>query len=593
MRVRKPPVPLSGERVHQGIGVSGGIAVGPAHIVDSGFRQLPEYRIAAGDVDAEVARFQGAVAKAVRQVRKVRTKSAANLPETAAEEVSFLMDAHLAILKGSRLIRGVERRIVETRCNAELAVQTELAAVAKQFEAIDDPYLSGRIQDIRDVGTRLIRNLTDRKYRAFSTLPAGSVILAEELTPADAALMDPRQISGFATLMGGAESHTAIMARSLDLPAVIGVSDLVLDARTGTTIIVDGDGGQVIVEPSPETLAAYEARRAQQAADREQLKLLATVPAQTRDLVPVSLMVNIELPREVELANAVGADGVGLLRTEFMFMNRPDLPSEDEQYAVLREIVAGMEGKPVTLRTIDVGGDKLAASMLDRIGHAANPALGLRAIRLSLSEPRLLETQLAAMLRAGAHGPVRILLPMITTVSEIRAVRTTLERVARRLRRRRVVAVDTIPPLGVMIEVPGAALAADALALNCDFFAIGTNDLIMYTLAIDRGDEQVAHLFDPLHPAVLRLIQFSTEAALRARIPVSVCGEMGGDPRFVPLLVGLGIRELSMSPTKLLRVKRRLLALDAVAASQRARLMMDQGDAGRIATLLDDFNDVG
>ncbi|MCA8908669.1 MAG: phosphoenolpyruvate--protein phosphotransferase [Rhodospirillaceae bacterium] len=589
MRTRDYDRTAGPERVHKGIGVSPGVAIGPAHVVDTGFQQVPEYRITKDRVESEIARFQGAVAKSVRQVRKVRSKSA-TLPDTAAEDVSFLMDAHLAILRGSRLIRGVEQRIVNSLCNAEAAVQTELAQVAKQFERVEDPYLSSRVQDIRDVATRLIRNLTDRKYRAFSTLPTASVVLAEELTPADTALMDPRQISGFATLVGGPESHTAIMARSLDLPAVVGVSSDVLECRAGALVIVDGDHGLVVVDPSPETLTAFEQRRAEQAADREQLKRLAKVPAQTRDLVAMSLMANIELPREVDLANAVGADGVGLLRTEFLFMNRSDLPSEEEQYAVLRDIVVGMKGRPVTLRTIDVGGDKLAETLHHRTGTTTNPALGLRAIRLSLSEPRLLETQLAAMLRAGAHGPTRILLPMVSTVAEVRAVRATLERVARRLRRRRVAAAESLPPLGVMIEVPGAALAADALAMNCDFFAIGTNDLIMYTLAIDRGDEQVAHLYSPLHPAVLRLIQFTTGAALRARIPVNVCGEMAGDERMTALLLGLGIRDLSMASAAVPRVKQRVRALDLSEATRRAQTIMDQADAGMVAVLLDDFN---
>ena len=267
MRTRDYDRTAGPERVHKGIGVSPGVAIGPAHVVDTGFQQVPEYRITKDRVESEIARFQGAVAKSVRQVRKVRSKSA-TLPDTAAEDVSFLMDAHLAILRGSRLIRGVEQRIVNSLCNAEAAVQTELAQVAKQFERVEDPYLSSRVQDIRDVATRLIRNLTDRKYRAFSTLPTASVVLAEELTPADTALMDPRQISGFATLVGGPESHTAIMARSLDLPAVVGVSSDVLECRAGALVIVDGDHGLVVVDPSPETLTAFEQRRAEQAADR-------------------------------------------------------------------------------------------------------------------------------------------------------------------------------------------------------------------------------------------------------------------------------------------------------------------------------------
>ena len=302
------------------------------------------------------------------------------------------------------------------------------------------------------------------------------------------------------------------------------------------------------------------------------------------------LNANLELPRDLENALNVGVEGIGLLRTEFLFMNRDDLPDEEEQYKALRTIVEGMDGRTVTARTMDVGGEKLAGWMQGRYGEPANPALGLRAIRLGLREPRLLETQLAAMLRAGAHGPLRILLPMISSVAEVHTVREMITAIARRLRRRGIKIADPLPPVGVMVEVPGAALSADSLSHVSDFFAIGTNDLTQYTLAIDRGDEQVASLYDPLHPAVLRLIQFTVEAGLRARIPVSVCGEIAGDPRYTALLLGLGVRELSMSANSVPVVKRRLRAMDLIAASRRARVIMDQTDSGRIATLLDDFN---
>jgi phosphotransferase system enzyme I (PtsI) len=290
------------------------------------------------------------------------------------------------------------------------------------------------------------------------------------------------------------------------------------------------------------------------------------------------------------MAMHAGAEGVGLLRTEFLFMNREDVPDEEEQYQALRTIVETMAGQPVTIRTLDVGGEKLAPSLRDHLGESANPALGLRAIRLSLKRRDLLDDQLAAILRAAVHGKVRILLPMISSVSEVKQVREALLQVARRLKRRGQKLPDPLPPLGVMIEVPGAALAADALTQVADFFAIGSNDLTMYTLAIDRAEEQVAHLYNPLHPAVLRLIQFSTEAALRARIPVSVCGEIAGDARFTPLLLGLGIQELSMAANSLPRVKQRIRNLDYLASARFARQVMDQWDSGRIAMLLDDFN---
>jgi phosphotransferase system enzyme I (PtsI) len=579
---------LRAERVFDGLGVSPGVAIGPAHVIEAGFIDVPEYTIAEGAVAAEQERFADSLAKSQRQLKKLKDKSAA-LHGTAAEELGFLLDARLQMLSGSRVVRGVERRIAEQRVNAEAAVRAEITQVAQSFAELDDAYLAARAADIREVGDRLIRNLTRTPYQAFSRLPAGSVVIAEDITPADTALMDPQVIGGFATAVGGTESHTAIMARSLGLPAVLGLADFVAQVRTGDLVIVDGSAGRVVVRPKPATLADYERRRGEFARATRQLAGMRRLPAVTRDGTAVTLLANLELPREAEAAVAAGAEGVGLLRTEFLFMNRPDLPDEEEQYQALRTILKGMDGRPVTVRTLDVGGDKLAAA-LDIQQGGANPALGLRAIRLSLKMPDLLEMQLAAILRAGAHGPVRILLPMVSTVSEARQVREVLAGVVRRLKRRGARIADPLPPLGVMIEIPGAALAADALAQVADFFAIGTNDLTMYTLAIDRGDEQVAHLYNPLHPAVLRLIQFTTEAALRARIPISVCGEIAGDPRYAALLLGLGIRELSMATTALPRVKQRIRGLDLLAAARCARQIMDQSDSGRIAALLDDFN---
>jgi phosphotransferase system enzyme I (PtsI) len=577
------------EQVFEGLGVAPGIAIGPAHVVETGRVSVPEYEIEPDAVDEELARFHAAVAKAQKQLSKLRTKSA-SLPAAAREEVGFLLDAHRHMLTGSRVLRGVEKRIAEQKINAEAAVQNEISKVAADFEQLDDTYLAARAQDIREVGDRLIRNLTQTPYEAFAHAAEGAIVVAEELTPADTALMDPSRIAGLTAVLGGAESHTAIMARSLGLPAVLGATELIGHVRPGDTVIVDGDTGAVIVNPTPTTQRRYQRRRAQRAQHEIQLARLRKLPAVTRDGTAIRLFANLELARETDLALLNGAEGIGLLRSEFMFMNRPDLPDEDEQYETLKTIVTAMDGRTVTIRTLDVGADKLASSLTDRFGASANPALGLRAIRLSLLEPELLEAQLAAILRVGAHGPVRILLPMVSTTSEVKSVRQAMMTVAKRLKRRKVKFADPLPQLGVMIEVPGAALAADALAQVAEFFAIGTNDLTQYTLAIDRGDEQVAHLYNPLHPAVLRLIQFATEAALRARLSVSVCGEIAGDPRYAPLLVGLGLRELSMSAASLPRVKQRVRALDRLSATRCAQVIMEQSDSGRITALLDDFN---
>jgi phosphotransferase system enzyme I (PtsI) len=587
-KLRKRGTPAKSELVFEGLGVSPGIAVGPAHVVEGGSVHVPEYRIEPGQIEAERARFSAAVNKAQKQLVKLKAKST-NLPGTAAEEIGFLLDAHLQMLTGSRVVRGVEK-LIEDGLNAEAAVQAEISKVAQDFAALDDAYLAARAQDIREVGDRLIRNLTQTPYEAFSHIMPGSIIVGEELTPADTALMNPDMVGGLAAVLGGAESHTSIMARSLGLPAVLGVAGLIGNVRSGDIIAIDGDAGRIYLNPSPKTLALLKVRHAEDEKAERLLSRLKKLPAITRDGINIGLQANLELPRELDMAVDSGAEGVGLLRTEFLYMNRDDLPDEEEQYKVLVELIQGLDGRPITARTLDVGADKLAYSLAAHLGGGINPALGLRAIRLSLRERSLLETQLAAMIRAGAHGPLRILLPMISTLIEIRQVREVLDKVVRRLHRRRIKIADPLPPIGVMIEVPGAALSADAFAQIVDFFAIGTNDLTMYTLAIDRGEEQVAHLYNPLHPAVLRLIQFATEAALRARIPVSVCGEIAGDPRFTPLLLGLGIRELSMAATALPRVKQRIRDLDLVAATRCASTIMDQSDPGRIAALLDDFN---
>ena len=577
------------ERVFEGLGVSPGIGVGIAHVRESGAVDIPRYRIAAAKIDVERQRFQDAVQRSRRQVGRLRSK-ARSMSGAISEELDYLLEAYQQMLKDSRLTRGVDRRIAEDRINAEAAVQGEMSEIAETFAEMDDAYFAARLDDIREVAGRLLRNLTKTRVKSSNVLPKGSIVVADELTPADTALMDPTRIAGIASVQGGAEGHTAIMARALGLPAVLGTAGLLEGIRGGDTVVVNGDTGRVIINPSPATLVNFEARREERQRENRRLARLSGLPAVTRDGAEVILRANVELPVEMDVVQQVGADGIGLLRTEFMFMNRDDVPGEEEQYEALREMVLKADGNSVTIRTLDVGAEKAAKTLTDGFGESASSALGLRGIRLSLRRTEVLEAQFLAILRASAHGPVRILLPMVTTVGEMRRARDILARMARRLKRRGAAIAEPLPPIGVMIEVPGAALAADALALDSDFFAIGSNDLTMYTLAIDRADEHVAYLYNPLHPAVLRLIQFSAEAALRADIPVTICGEMAGDPRFTALLLGLGFREMSMTASNVPRVKQRIRGLDIDAASRAARTIMEQVDAGRIATLIDDFN---
>jgi phosphotransferase system enzyme I (PtsI) len=548
----------------------------------------PEYEVSAARIPAEIQRFEAAVAYSRQQLASLKEKSVAS-HGAAGEEVGFLLDAHIAMLTNSRLLRGVTARVGAQAINAEAAIRLEIEIIAQSFAAIDDPYLAARVEDVRLVGARLIRNLTHAPSNSIGSIPSGAVLLADELSPADTALIDPGKIVGFATILGGPDSHTAIMARALGIPAVLGCGELFSEVSTGDLVLVDGTAGRVIINPSPESLANYEARCVVLARERRELGLIRHLPALTRDGANVALEANVNIERLSEAKQAVadGAMGIGLLRTEFLFMNRDLAPSEDEQTDILCELVAAMGGRPVTVRTLDVGGEKLASSLRPFSGESLNPALGLRAIRLSLRHRPLIETQFAAILRAGRYGNVRILLPMISSLSEVREARSILSTVYADLQSRGVAMADSLPPLGIMIEVPGAALAADSFASEVDFFAIGTNDLTQYTLAIDRGDEQVAHLYNPLHPAVLRLIQFTAEAAARGGIPVSICGEIAGEPRFTALLLGLGIRTLSMAPGSLLRVKQMVRRMTLRDAHQIADATMQERDERAISLLLE------
>ncbi len=577
------------EQNFDGLGVATGIAIGPAYVRQSGAIDVPERRIPKRKITSEQKRLQIAIRLARRQIRLLQSRATAKSGANG-EELIYLLDAYLHMLQDSRLVRGAEKRIESDQINAEAAVKAEIASIANIFQSLDDSYIAARIDDIREVGNRLLRNLTKTPMRPFSAVPVGSIIIAEHLSPADTAQLDPDMVAGAATTGGSAEGHTAIMARALGLPTVLGTAGLTADVKTGDNIIVDGNAGRVIINPTIRTKNKYERRRSEHRKQTRRLDRLRNLEAVTRDSVEVILEANVELPIEMNMVAQAGAKGIGLLRTEFMFMNRDDIPTEDEQVAQLKSVIGVAGKRPVTVRTLDVGAEKPVAALLKGIDPSAVANLGLRGIRLSLAQPEVLKTQFRAILRAANSGPVRILLPMISAVSEVRKAREILKKSANQLSRQGIKIPDPLPPLGVMIEVPGAALAADALAQHSDFFAIGSNDLTMYTLAIDRGNEHVSHLFDTLHPGLLRLLQFTANAALRARIPISLCGEMAGDPRYTALLVGLGIRELSMTPSSIPLVKQRIRELDLAAASHRVGVIMDQVDAGRIAMLLDDFN---
>jgi phosphotransferase system enzyme I (PtsI) len=592
-RARAPEDAPRPERVLAGMPISGGIAIGPVFGAAEPATEVVRRSIEPDDVPTETARLDAAIVQSRKQLTKLRARLGV-LPEDSQAEIAPLIDAYLQMIGPSRLVRGSRKRIADALVSAETAVSDETDAIAAALMAMpadDDPAgRRRRADEVREIGRRLIRNLTRAPFRSFTGLPEGAVLVCESLRPADAALLDPSKLAGVATDEGGSDGHTAIMLRALGVPAVLGTPGLSQAAKAGDLIVVDGSTGRVVVNPGPETLA--EARRAVTAFARQQQKFarLRRLPAETADGETVELQANLELPAELPLIAQAGAAGIGLLRSEFLFMNRETLPDENEQYETYRTVVDAMAGDPVTIRVLDWGGEKEIEALHSEgiVPEVAdhNPALGLRGIRLLLREPALLEVQLAAILRAAQYGPVRVLLPMVTTVAEVRAAREIYDRVARRLRRRGDKLRDPLPPMGVMIETPGAALSADALALEADFFAIGTNDLTMYALAVDRAESDVAHLYDPLHPAVLRLVQFATEAALRLRMPVSVCGEMAANPRLTPLLLGLGIRSFSMNASAVPRVKQAVRSANIDDCARFARKVMEQSDPARIQELV-------
>jgi phosphoenolpyruvate-protein phosphotransferase len=591
---RKPAARKGREAAIRGIAVSPGVAIGPVFDTTEVPADPPRRAVAVIEVDAERQRLADAVALSRKQVGKLKARLGV-LPEEAQEELEPLLDAYALMLGDSRLIRGARKRIEAELLSAETAVGDEADAIAAAILAAKDADKAGlkrRAQEVREIARRLVRNLTATPFRSLKDVPPGSILVAEELTPADAALLDPTRIAGVATEEGGADGHTAIMLRALGIPAVLGCHGLTEAAQRGDPMTLDGAAGLVVVRPGAAALETARVALAAYAKERQKLAKLRRLAAVTTDGEEVELQANLEIPAELPLIAQAGAHGIGLLRTEFLFMNRADLPDEDAQFAAYAQIVEALAGDPVTIRVLDWGGEKDIEALSAKgapLHSGPNPALGLRGIRMLLKRPELLEEQFAAVLRAAALGPVRLLLPMVTIPEEVRTAREILERVAKRLKRRGMAVPEKLPELGAMIETPGAALAADAIALEADFFAIGTNDLAMYTLAVDRAEAEVAHLYDPLHPAVLRLMQFATEAALRLRMPVSVCGEMGGNPRLVPLLLGLGIRSLSMNASAVPRVKQAVRALDIGACARLARRVMEQGDPAAIRQLVDGF----
>ncbi|OMG51700.1 phosphoenolpyruvate--protein phosphotransferase [Azonexus hydrophilus] len=573
-----------------GLGVSAGIAIGRAMLMSHATLEVSHLTLAPRLVDKEIARFDAAILAVKSELLTMKENT-----EHAPAELAAFIDIHTMFLEDPELAEKPREIIRERRCNAEWALVQQMEHLVHQFEQFDDPYLRERKYDVVQVVERVIKELLGHPGRA--SLKAGKqtkeealIVVAHDLSPADTIAFKDHRFASFITDVGGATSHTAILARSMAIPAVLGLENGRALIRDGEQLIVDGMRGVVIVNPDARVLEEYRLRKEQIELEKTKLRQLKNSPAVTLDGIDVALYANIELPGDVRDALDGGAEGIGLFRTEFLFLDRGDMPDEQEQYEAYKKVVKGMGGRPVTIRTFDLGNDKDLRpdnNANDRV--KTNPALGRRAIRLSLSEPKMFQTQLRAILRASKHGPIKLLIPMLAHAHEIDQTLAALEQAKSSLRGEKV-AFDENIQVGGMIEIPAAALAVGIFLRRLNFLSIGTNDLIQYTLAIDRSDEQVANLYDPLHPAVLMLLAHTISSAEKAGIPVSVCGETAGDPKLTRLLLGMGLRTFSMHPSQVLKVKSRILKSDVSELAPNVRKMLRLDEPAKLREALEKLN---
>ena len=565
-----------------GTGVSDGVAIGKAFVLKRELPEIPEYVIPREYIDEEVARLQRAVEASRRQLMAIRE----HIPANAPPEATSFLDAHLLMLDDKMISQAPIEAIRRHQYNAEWALKVQSDILGAIFEQMDDHYLRNKKTDVNQVVNRIQRNLLQQNYDEHEKMAEGDIVVADDLTPADTVMLKHNRVRAFVTSLGGPISHTAILARSLGIPAIVAAHSASRYVNSGEELIVDGKRGMLIVAPDRALIAEYRRRQKDIARKRRELNRLKTSRAVTRDGRRISLLANIELPADVRAAAQAGADGIGLYRTEFLFMNRPAPPNEEEQFRAYVKVVRSLPGKPITIRTLDLGADKQVDG--GRAGNAitVNPALGLRAVRLCLHDTSLFRPQLRAILRASAFGKVRMMIPMLSSQDELSRVLDLIEETKSDLKRERVKFNPKIP-VGGMIEVPAAAISADLFAPYLDFFSIGTNDLIQYTLAIDRVDDAVNYLYDPLHPSVLRLISITIQAARQADIPVAMCGEMAGDPRYTRLLLGLGLAEFSMHPATLLEIKKIVRDADLGRLTRFARDVLRLRDTHEIHALVE------
>jgi phosphotransferase system enzyme I (PtsI) len=542
------------EIIIKGINASPGICIGKAYLVDSeGVEVVPKYRIKDKELSNEVKRFKAAVKNAKDELLKIVEKSPEELQH------AHILETHMALLKDKMLYGRTIETVKQENVNAEWALKKVVSSLIEVFQTMTDPYLKERSVDVVQVADSIMHNLVGTKKVNIAAINKRVILVAHDLTPAETSQINLERVMGFITDRGGKASHTGIIARSLEIPAVVGLKTATASIRSDDLIIVDGNSGTVIIRPAEDTLVRYEELKI----DYEEYKAVITsesnAPAESVDGVRLAVMGNIELPEEVFALLNYGGDGIGLYRTEFQYFNRPDFPDEDELFDKYKQVVEAMHPKPVTIRTLDINGDKALNNQFS--AEEANPALGLRAIRYCLVKPQVFKDQLRAILRAAAFGNTRILFPMISTYFEIREANRMLDEAAESLE------TDGLPynrdiEIGAMIEVPSAVIMADVIAENVDFFSIGTNDLIQYALAIDRGNEQVAHLFQPLDPAIIRMLKHVADVAREKDIKIFMCGEMAGTPHHIPLLLGIGMDELSMNPQAIPDIKRVIRSLN-------------------------------
>jgi len=574
-----------------GTGVGAGIAIGKARVISKPGENIARYAISEDDLDAEVKRLEIGVKNAIVSLNSAGEKFEGRIPE----EVSALLETHSLILQDPMLQDETVKVIRDKKVNAEYALLVYKKRMQKVFDEIPDPYLSSKSADISQVIQRVQGALIESDEspeQSLNNQPDGAfdgeIIIANDLTPADTIALKKHQISGFLTNLGGPTSHTAILARSLQIPAIVGLHNALNLLRTGDLLIVDGRRGVILAGPDEVSLDAYRRRREKIIRRSQALETLREAKSVSLDGQKVSLLSNVELPEEVAFSAMQNAEGVGLYRTEFLFMNREELPNEEEQYAVYSEVLKSSD-KPITIRTLDLGADKQVDGGRTSENQGTNPALGLRAIRLCLHDLGLFKPHLRAIFRASVHGRTKLMVPMLSSVEELDQLFILISEVKQELRAQGCDFDDAIP-VGAMIEVPAAAVTADIFAHKLDFLSIGTNDLIQYTLAIDRIDDEVNYLYDPLHPSILRLVKMVIEAGKNANIPVSMCGEMAGDPEFTRVLLALGLREFSMDPASLLEVKQRIRMSDIRLLEQDLPAIMSEMEPGKLRQKVADLN---